>query len=114
MNSLEDDAVLDVELQIRRMTDVFGFVEESWCEFSLGFEFFTVLFAELDADVREDFTSNLKMIWTWREVVVLVVKFRRVKKVAFNKVAGISFRIDRHDVKGRDFIFVEEAKVTQW
>ena len=33
------------------MTDVFGFVEKSWCEFFLRFEFLTVLFAELDADV---------------------------------------------------------------
>ena len=114
MNSFQYYAMLDVKLEIGRVTDIFGFVEERRSEFSLWLEFLTMFFAELDGDFREDFASNFQMIWTEREVIMRVVEFWRVLQVAFYEEACISSRIERHDVKGLDFIVVEEPEIAQW
>ena len=86
MDSFQCDAVLDVELQIGRVTDIMGFFEECRSEFSLWFEFLAMLLAELDGDVREDFASDFQMTWTKKEIVMLVMKFDRVFEVAIYEV----------------------------
>ena len=63
MNFAENHAVIDIELEIDEMEDIFRLVHEVRAEFSLGDEFWIELFTHLDCDFREHVFRDDDVFW---------------------------------------------------